>query len=225
MYLCLSFLLWWRLHAYCAPFSVDENSIKHQFTKTRQQRNPASVQDKKYLKSQVHDDHKRENEQLNWFSFKTFGNSRKFGISVWSVTFNIMFPLCSERTIARHEVAEVEHRHNEDIMGELSPLAEKDDMVIIYNRVPKTASTSFTNIAYDLCGKNRFHVLHINTTKNNPVMSLQDQVRPQTAILRLSKFHIEHESSIIKCRYLTLHTVGLLKFLLERNLTPPNISK
>ncbi|KAF3835722.1 hypothetical protein F7725_028280 [Dissostichus mawsoni] len=56
-------------------------------------------------------------------------------------------------------------------------MAEKDDMVIIYNRVPKTASTSFTNIAYDLCGKNRFHVLHINTTKNNPVMSIQDQVR------------------------------------------------
>lgn len=56
-------------------------------------------------------------------------------------------------------------------------MSEKDDMVIIYNRVPKTASTSFTNIAYDLCGKNGFHVLHINTTKNNPVMSLQDQVR------------------------------------------------
>ncbi|CAF96365.1 unnamed protein product [Tetraodon nigroviridis] len=51
----------------------------------------------------------------------------------------------------------------------------EDDVVIIYNRVPKTASTSFTNIAYDLCGKNRYHVLHINTTKNNPVMSIQDQ--------------------------------------------------
>uniref|UniRef100_A0A3B4VJ38 Heparan sulfate 2-O-sulfotransferase 1 n=1 Tax=Seriola dumerili TaxID=41447 RepID=A0A3B4VJ38_SERDU len=80
-----------------------------------------------------------------------------------------------ERAIARHEVAEVEQRHSEDTGRELSPLSEKDDTVIIYNRVPKTASTSFTNIAYDLCGKNRFHVLHINTTKNNPVMSLQDQ--------------------------------------------------
>ncbi|KAH0519431.1 Heparan sulfate 2-O-sulfotransferase 1 [Microtus ochrogaster] len=55
---------------------------------------------------------------------------------------------------------------------------EEDDIVIIYNRVPKTASTSFTNIAYDLCAKNRYHVLHINTTKNNPVMSLQDQGMP-----------------------------------------------
>uniref|UniRef100_A0A3B4WSR6 Heparan sulfate 2-O-sulfotransferase 1 n=1 Tax=Seriola lalandi dorsalis TaxID=1841481 RepID=A0A3B4WSR6_SERLL len=82
-----------------------------------------------------------------------------------------------ERAIARHEVAEIEQRHSEDTGRELSPLSEKDDTVIIYNRVPKTASTSFTNIAYDLCGKNRFHVLHINTTRNNPVMSLQDQVR------------------------------------------------
>lgn len=84
----------------------------------------------------------------------------------------------SERTIARHEVTEVQLHHSEDGGGrDLVPLPENDDMVIIYNRVPKTASTSFTNIAYDLCGKNRFHVLHINTTKNNPVMSLQDQVR------------------------------------------------
>lgn len=91
----------------------------------------------------------------------------------------------AEQRIARHELAEVEQRHSEDtavresLQQQPPPLlvAENDDMVIIYNRVPKTASTSFTNIAYDLCGKNRFHVLHINTTKNNPVLSLQDQVR------------------------------------------------
>lgn len=87
-----------------------------------------------------------------------------------------------ERAIARHEVREIEQRHTQDGLRErdsfaLQPSDSEDDVVIIYNRVPKTASTSFTNIAYDLCGKNHYHVLHINTTKNNPVMSIQDQVR------------------------------------------------
>lgn len=100
----------------------------------------------------------------------------------------LIFPVCAERTIARHEVAEVEQRHSEDSGRDPSSLSDREDMVIIYNRVPKTASTSFTNIAYDLCGKNRFHVLHINTTKNNPVMSLQDQVRP--AISERVSYHI-----------------------------------
>ncbi|XP_016334245.1 heparan sulfate 2-O-sulfotransferase 1-like, partial [Sinocyclocheilus anshuiensis] len=79
------------------------------------------------------------------------------------------------RAIARHEVREIEQRHIQD--GAKGALVEEDDLVVIYNRVPKTASTSFTNIAYDLCNKNHYHVLHINTSKNNPVMSLQDQVR------------------------------------------------
>lgn len=52
-----------------------------------------------------------------------------------------------------------------------------DNMVIIYNRVPKTGSTSFMGVAYDLCGHNKFHVLHINTTKNSHVLSLSDQAR------------------------------------------------
>lgn len=83
----------------------------------------------------------------------------------------------TELTIARHEVREVEQRHMQEAARDWTPPGESDDVVIIYNRVPKTASTSFTNMAYDLCSKNHFHVLHINTTKNNPVMSLQDQVR------------------------------------------------
>ncbi|XP_024291002.1 heparan sulfate 2-O-sulfotransferase 1 [Oncorhynchus tshawytscha] len=84
-----------------------------------------------------------------------------------------------ERAIARHEVHEIEERHTQEGLREREApsAAGSEDVVVIYNRVPKTASTSFTNIAYDLCGKNRYHVLHINTTKNNPVMSMQDQVR------------------------------------------------
>uniref|UniRef100_A0A671MLT2 Sulfotransferase n=1 Tax=Sinocyclocheilus anshuiensis TaxID=1608454 RepID=A0A671MLT2_9TELE len=86
----------------------------------------------------------------------------------------LIFSSIAERAIARHEVREIEQRHIQD--GAKGALVEEDDLVVIYNRVPKTASTSFTNIAYDLCNKNHYHVLHINTSKNNPVMSLQDQV-------------------------------------------------
>ncbi|XP_014794442.1 PREDICTED: heparan sulfate 2-O-sulfotransferase 1 [Calidris pugnax] len=93
---------------------------------------------------------------------------------VLSFGFNACF---KQRAIARHEVREIEQRHTVDGPRQDVTLDEEDDVVIIYNRVPKTASTSFTNIAYDLCAKNKYHVLHINTTKNNPVMSLQDQVR------------------------------------------------
>lgn len=52
-----------------------------------------------------------------------------------------------------------------------------ENLVIIYNRVPKTGSTSFINLAYDLCKKNKFHVLHINVTANMHVLSLANQVK------------------------------------------------
>ncbi|XP_072297909.1 heparan sulfate 2-O-sulfotransferase 1 [Eucyclogobius newberryi] len=85
-----------------------------------------------------------------------------------------------ERAMARHEVRELEQRQSQDWGVREQSWTQTDsdeDLVIVYNRVPKTASTSFTNIAYDLCGKNHYHVLHINTSKNNPVMSIQDQKR------------------------------------------------
>ncbi|XP_073941354.1 heparan sulfate 2-O-sulfotransferase [Choristoneura fumiferana] len=52
-----------------------------------------------------------------------------------------------------------------------------EDLVVIYNRVPKTGSTSFVGVAYDLCKKNHFKVLHINITANMHVMSLSNQYK------------------------------------------------
>lgn len=52
---------------------------------------------------------------------------------------------------------------------------QSNDVVLVYNRVPKTASTSFVGIAYDLCKRNKFHVLHVNVSSNNHVLSLPNQ--------------------------------------------------
>lgn len=54
---------------------------------------------------------------------------------------------------------------------------DDENAVVLYNRVPKTGSTTFTNFVYDLSKRNNIYVVHINTTKNSHIMSLQDQYR------------------------------------------------
>lgn len=55
-------------------------------------------------------------------------------------------------------------------------IEDDDDLVIFYNRVPKTGSTSFVGVVYDLCGRNKFHAIHLNVSRNMHVMSVPDQM-------------------------------------------------
>jgi len=54
---------------------------------------------------------------------------------------------------------------------------DPETTVIFYNRVPKTGSTTFVGITYEVCKDNAFHVIHVNTSKNSHVLSLEDQAR------------------------------------------------
>ncbi|CAH1957078.1 unnamed protein product [Acanthoscelides obtectus] len=59
-----------------------------------------------------------------------------------------------------------------------------DNLVVLYNRVPKTGSTSFVGIAYDLCKQNNFRVLHVNITANSNLLTLENQVKFVTNVTK-----------------------------------------
>ena len=59
----------------------------------------------------------------------------------------------------------------------LSPksVKEEDNVIIIYNRIPKTGSTSFMHLPYELCQDNKFNVLLLNIS-NPHSMTLNDRI-------------------------------------------------
>ncbi|XP_071947251.1 heparan sulfate 2-O-sulfotransferase 1-like [Antedon mediterranea] len=105
-------------------------------------------------------------------------NVRKLENKVIKMERNGDFNMVKRRTLKRtNKESFVEAHRPSSVKESNQKFFDTRDLVIIYNRVPKTGSTSFTNIAYDLCVENEFNVLHINTTRNMHVMALADQMR------------------------------------------------
>lgn len=121
--------------------------------------------------------------------------------------YELFFLYASELTVARLQAANNVLQQNLLEKARLRGSQEDNDIVVIYNRVPKTASTSFVNVAYDLCKRNSFNVLHLNITKNSHLLSLSDQVW---------LFYIPLVFSFSIYLYIYTHT-PLLSFFLSAN--------
>ncbi|XP_029655798.2 heparan sulfate 2-O-sulfotransferase 1-like [Octopus sinensis] len=87
--------------------------------------------------------------------------------------------IISEKTVTQLQLDKLDnvqrHLSSTSAVDQLTPA--DDDFLVIYNRVPKTGSTSLAGIAYDLCSPNKFNVLHLNISRNSHTLSLSDQMR------------------------------------------------
>lgn len=86
-----------------------------------------------------------------------------------------VFLIFSELVVAQMQHSDSQHGR---IISTSQSSPEKE-LVVIYNRVPKTGSTSFVGVAYDLCRSNGFHVLHVNVSANMHVLTLPNQASIQ----------------------------------------------
>ncbi|RUS69100.1 hypothetical protein EGW08_023137 [Elysia chlorotica] len=87
-----------------------------------------------------------------------------------------------EKAITKLQLERIDISHGQPVTvhSELPKEKEGDlgeNTVIIYNRVPKTGSTSLAGVLYDLCTVNRYHVIHLNTSRNQRTLGLADQMR------------------------------------------------
>ncbi|XP_067660157.1 heparan sulfate 2-O-sulfotransferase 1-like [Haliotis asinina] len=80
----------------------------------------------------------------------------------------------------QNRVADSSSRENEraiTVLQKDQDVSDNDDLVVIYNKVPKTGSTTLAGMAYQLCQENRFNVIMINTTGRSHKVFLSDQMR------------------------------------------------
>lgn len=95
----------------------------------------------------------------------------------WKYTYSLNFPSELHNICMLSILEQLVSRVQTQAESQVKVEDTDENLVVIYNRVPKTGSTSFVGVAYDLCKRNKFHVLHINITANMHVLSLPNQYK------------------------------------------------
>lgn len=91
-----------------------------------------------------------------------------------------------------------------------------DDVAIIYNRVPKTGSTSFVGVVYELCKRNKFHTLHINVTNNMHTLTLPNQVIIYIYLIIYIKKLLNIQSKIYISTRIFITYLTIMKYVIFR---------
>jgi len=63
-----------------------------------------------------------------------------------------------------------------DKSNKLIPVSSNPAQIVIYNRVPKTGSTSLMNVLYELYSVNRFRVVQLHVTQFKHILTVGDQI-------------------------------------------------
>ncbi|CAK8689512.1 heparan sulfate 2-O-sulfotransferase 1-like [Clavelina lepadiformis] len=107
-----------------------------------------------------------------------------FGVLVVFIFFFLEMQIGQLKSENKELRDSVDNLPNENhIRSLLSPLHamrvtdQSNEPLVVYNRVPKTGSTSFTHQVYALTKENQIYVLHVNISANSLKMALPDQYK------------------------------------------------
>jgi len=92
------------------------------------------------------------------------------------LSFCLVFFLCTITSYLylQNQLSDISERISTSTISRSNDVSEAP--IVIYNRVPKTGSTSMMNVVYELYGKNMFRVVQLHVTQYKHMLTTTDQI-------------------------------------------------